>query len=75
MNKKVLMMIAVLLGIIFLVLAFLYFTKPANALPSFVPGYDASLTTIHTKHGIGMVILAFGSFAFAWFKSGKKSAS
>lgn len=62
------------LGIVFLILAFLYFTTPAQSLPRFLPGHEAGVVKTHFKHGLGMVILALGSFAFVWFQSGKKSS-
>lgn len=71
MNKP-LVIIAVVVGIIFLVLAGIYFAEPAKSLPAFFPGHDPKLTTHHYKHGIGAFILGLGCFAFAWFQSGKK---
>lgn len=66
-------LIAVVVGALLLVVATIYFLAPANALPSFFPGYDKALTTHHYKHGIGALVLGLGVFALAWFKSGKKS--
>ena len=63
-----------LAGILLIVLAYIYFVMPANALPSFIPGYDATLTKHHYTHGVGSLILGLGAFALAWFQSGKKSA-
>jgi len=71
-NKKLLASIAVVLGILLLIVAVIYFIEPAKSLPSFFPGYDAALNKPHTKHGIGAVCLALAAFAFAWFQSGKK---
>ncbi len=62
----------VVLGILFLALAFYYWMTPADILPHFMPGYDPSLSTIHFKHGLGAFILAVAAFIFAWFKSGEK---
>ncbi len=74
MQKNILVALGVLLGIVFLIAAFLYFTLPAHALPSFFPGYDATLSKIHKTHAIGSLGLALVSFAFAWMSSGKKSS-
>ncbi len=74
MNKG-LIVIIVLVGLIFLVLAAIYFITPASSLPTFLPGYEASLTKIHYKHAIGSLFLALATFAFVWFQTGKKSDS
>lgn len=73
MNKNIVVIILGVVGVLFLVVAFIYFTKPAEMLPSFFPGHQAGLTKIHYKHGIGALILSVGSFILAWFQSGKKS--
>ena len=56
-----------LLGIVLLIVAALYFMVPADQLPSFLPGHEAGVTQVHTKHGIaaavaGIVLLAAGLF-------------
>jgi hypothetical protein len=70
--KKTLNIILILLGVLFLFLTFVYWSTPANALPSYLPGYDPSLATVHFKHGLGALILALAAFVLAWFRSGKK---
>ena len=57
-----------LLGVVLLVIAAVYFLIPADQLPSFLPGHEAGVTRVHTKHGIvvgvaGLVLLAAG----VWF--------
>lgn len=74
MNKKTIIWGSIVLGIIFLGLAIFYFVTPANHLPHFLPGYDASVTKAHFKHGIASLILGLGLFVLAWFQSGKKSS-
>jgi len=69
---KVLGWVAVIVGILLLVAAGIYFTTPAHALPMFFPGYDAALSKIHITHAIGTFGLALACFAFAWFQTGKK---
>ncbi len=71
MNKKTLAIGSVVLGIIFIILAVVYWTVPAASLPTFMPGYLLGSTKVHIKHGIGALILALALFAFAWFKSGE----
>ncbi len=69
--NKVLMLSAIIVGIVFLVIAGVYFIEPAKSLPHFFPGYDGSLTKPHFKHGIVALGIAFVAFAFVWFESGK----
>lgn len=61
------------LGVVLVIIAAVYFVKPANALPGFFPGHDATLTRTHFKHGVAALLLGLACFAFAWFQSGKKS--
>jgi hypothetical protein len=70
--KKTLIMLAVILGIIFIGLAIFYWMTPANALPAYLPGYNATLTTPHTKHGIAALVVGLGLLVYAWFASAKK---
>jgi hypothetical protein len=70
MNFKIL--ISVFLGILFVIVAILYFVEPASSLPAFIPGHDTTLIH-HYKHGLGTLILGIGCFVFAWFQSGKSS--
>ncbi len=74
MNKP-LIILAVVVGIIFLGIAGIYFVTPANHLPHFFPGFDSTLTKTHYKHGIGALVIAIAAFIFAWFQSGKKKTS
>lgn len=73
MNKP-LVLLGIILGIIFLVVAVIYFIEPAKSLPAFFPGHDPRLTTHHYKHGIGSLVLGLACFALAWFQSGKKTS-
>jgi len=72
MNKG-LVIVLVIVGVVLVIVAGMYFVEPAKSLPSFIPGYDHSLSAHHYKHGIGTLILGIGAFILAWFKSGKKS--
>ncbi len=74
MNKKTLIILAYVVAAIFAILAFIYFTTPANQLPGFIPGHDIAETKVHIKHGLAALFLALGSVAFAWFQSGPRSA-
>ena len=70
--KKILNILAVVLGIGFIALAIYYWMTPANMLPAFVPGYDAALTTPHLKHGIASLVVGLALLVYAWFASAKK---
>ena len=73
MKSKTLSMLAIIFGLALIAVALIYWFIPANGLPQFFPGYDASLPTIHFKHGLAAFLLGLALFAFAWFKSGSKS--
>jgi hypothetical protein len=61
---------AVILGIVFIVVAALYFAQTAGDLPSFFPGHQAGSSHHHTKHGIAALVVGLGCFVFAWFQTG-----
>ena len=67
---------AVILGILLLVVAVIYFVEPAHSLPSFFPGHvsagDSEAGHHHVKHGIAALVVALALFAFAWFASGPR---
>lgn len=66
---KPLVIVAVVLGVVFLGLTAYYLMTPAGALPSFFPGHVAGGTAHHTKHAIVALVVALALFAFAWFQS------
>ena len=54
-----------LLGVVLLIVAAVYFLMPADQLPSFLPGHEAGVMRVHSKHGIvagaaGIVLLVAG---------------
>lgn len=61
---------AVILGVVLLVVAAIYFADTASSLPSFFPGHQSGSTHHHTKHGIAALVLGLGCFVFAWFQTG-----
>ncbi len=73
LSQRIKSVVAVLVGVIFLGLSGLYWTVPASSLPHFIPGYMADSAKIHFKHGLGSLLLALGSFVYAWFSSGRPS--
>jgi ABC-type transporter Mla subunit MlaD len=76
-NRRRLVIPAVIVGILLVVVAVVYFVEPAHSLPSFFPGHvsagNAEADHHHTKHGIAALVVAFACFAFAWFASGPSS--
>ena len=75
MNKKLLVSMAYVLAALFVLLAIFYFVTPADKLPHFLPGYDATMTAAHVKHGLACLVLALGCGAFAWFQGGPKKSA
>ena len=71
--KNPVVILSILVGIALLYVAYVYFTTPANELPTFFPGYDTAITRTHLTHGIASVVVALGAFVLAWFQSGKSS--
>lgn len=61
---------AVILGVILMVIAIVYWTTDAGSLPSFFPGHESGSTHIHFKHGLAAAIVGLGCFVFAWFQTG-----
>lgn len=77
-NLRKLVVPAVIVGVVLIVVAVVYFVTPAHSLPSFFPGHvsatSAEASHHHTKHGLAALIVALACFAFAWFQTGPKSA-
>jgi Na+/H+ antiporter NhaD/arsenite permease-like protein len=67
---------AVVVGVLLIVVAIVYFVTPEHSLPSFFPGHasasSAEANHHHSKHGIAALIVALACFAFAWFQTGPK---
>jgi hypothetical protein len=73
-KRRSLIIPAVVLGVVLLAVAVLYFVDPAKSLPSFFPGYQAGSGHHHAKHGIAALVVALGCFVFAWFQTGPSGA-
>jgi hypothetical protein len=58
---------AIILGVLFLILAIVYFVIPAGSLPSFLPGFEAGGDRVHMKHGLASLVVAVVLFAVAWY--------
>jgi hypothetical protein len=76
-NRRMLVIGVVLLGILLIAIAVVYFVEPEHSLPSFFPGHasatDAEANHHHTKHGVAALVVALACFAFAWFQTGPKA--
>ena len=66
---------AIVIGVVLLVVAIIYFVDPAKSLPSFFPGHQSGSSHHHVKHGIAALVVALGCFVFAWFQSGPSRAA
>jgi uncharacterized membrane-anchored protein YitT (DUF2179 family) len=71
-RRRILVVLAIVLGTVLIAIAIVYWAEPAKSLPSFFPGHEAGSNHHHTKHGIAAFLLGIACFVFAWFNSGKK---
>jgi hypothetical protein len=69
-KRRSLIVPAVLLGVVFLVVAAIYWADTASSLPSFFPGHQAGSSHHHVKHGVAALVVALACFVFAWFQTG-----
>jgi hypothetical protein len=67
--SKPIVILALLVGVVCLALSAYYWLTPAEALPSFLPGFETGVTAPHHKHALAALIVAVALFAFAWFQS------
>ena len=78
-NLRRLIIPAILVGVLLIVVAIVYFATAAHSLPSFFPGHVSATSSEanhhHTKHGIAALVVAFACFAFAWFQTGPKAGA
>ena len=72
--KTVVVPVAVVVGLIFIGLAALYWLTPAGRLPAFLPGFSEGSAEIHVKHALGALIVGLAAFAFAWFRGRREPA-
>ena len=75
LNSRALIYLAALAGVVLIVVAVIYWAEPAKSLPSFFPGHSGTSTTHHVKHGIAALVVGLACFAFAWFRSGPRTAA
>jgi UDP-N-acetylmuramyl pentapeptide phosphotransferase/UDP-N-acetylglucosamine-1-phosphate transferase len=74
-NRKWLVWLAVVLGVVLIVIAVIYWVEPAGSLPSFFPGHEAGSSHHHVKHGIAAFFVGLACLAFAWFNTGPKGTA
>ena len=66
---RVLVWLAVAVGVALIVLAGVYWAEPAKSLPSWIPGHEPGSNHHHVKHGIASFLLGLACLVFAWFQS------
>jgi hypothetical protein len=66
---RLLVWLAVILGVALIALAFVYWIEPAHSLPSWLPGHEQGSSHHHVKHGIAAFLLGLACLVFAWFRS------
>jgi UDP-N-acetylmuramyl pentapeptide phosphotransferase/UDP-N-acetylglucosamine-1-phosphate transferase len=71
-NRRLLVALAIVVGIALIAIAIVYWAEPAKSLPSFFPGHQAGSSHHHTKHGIAAFLVGLACLAFAWFNTGPK---
>ena len=71
-NDRLLALTALLVGVVLIVIAIVYWVEPARSLPGFFPGHAAGSSHHHVKHGIAAFLVGLASLVFAWFKTGPK---
>jgi uncharacterized membrane protein YwzB len=74
-KNRQLILPAVIIGVVLIVIAIVYWASTAADLPSFFPGHKAGSTTHHVKHGIAAFLLGLAALVFAWFQTGPASRS
>ena len=73
-NRRPLVALAIVLGIVLIVIAVVYWIEPAKSLPGFFPGHQAGSSHHHVKHGIAAFVVGLACLVFAWFNTGSSRA-
>jgi len=73
--RKLLVALAVVLGIALVAIAAVYWAEPASSLPSWLPGHEAGSSHHHVKHGIASFLVGVALLVYAWFQTGKPRAA
>ena len=59
-------------GVLFVLLALVYFFIPANELAEWIPGADPDLYRHHYTHGVASLAVGVGLLVYAGTRGGKK---
>ena len=70
---KAVNVVAVIVGIIFIGLAALYWLTPAGSLPAFLPGFEQGSAVVHVKHAVGSLVIGLILLAVAGFGSRREA--
>ena len=74
-DKRILVPLAIVVGVLLIIVALVYFVEPAKSLPGLFPGHEAGSAHHHVKHGIAAFLVGLACFVFAWFRSGPKKTA
>ena len=69
-NDRLLVILAIVVGVVLIAVGIVYWAEPAKSLPGFFPGHQAGSGHHHVKHGIAAFLLGVACLVFAWFRSG-----
>jgi hypothetical protein len=69
-RRRLLVWLAILVGVALIAIAIVYWAEPAKSLPSFFPGHQAGSNHHHVKHGIASFLVGLACLVFAWFNTG-----
>ena len=69
-RNRTLVWLAVVVGLLLIALAIVYWAEPAKSLPSFIPGHTAGSNHHHVKHGIASFLVGLALLVYAWFQTG-----
>ena len=69
-RRRLLALLAIVVGIALIVIAAIYWAEPAKSLPSFFPGHQSGSNHHHVKHGIASFLVGVTCLVFAWFNTG-----
>ena len=69
-RRRLLVVLAIVVGVALIAVAAVYWAEPAKSLPSFFPGHQSGSNHHHVKHGIAAFLVGLACLVFAWFITG-----